>query len=108
MLHIQDNKISLTRGDTAYLNVSVEIDKKPYEMQEGDTLTFSIKKSTSDKTPLVEKTISGGTRIHIEPSDTSGLEYGKYKYDVQLDKANGDVFTIIEPTAFVVLEEVTH
>lgn len=107
MLHIQDNKISLTRGDTAYLNISVEIDEKPYDMQSDDTLTFSIKKSTSDETPVVQKTITGGTTIHIEPKDTSGLAFGKYKYDVQLDKSNGDVFTIIEPTAFVILEEVT-
>lgn len=107
MLHIQDNKIGLTRGDTAYLNISVEIDGKPYNMQEGDALTLSIKKSTSDETPVVKKTITSGTTIHIEPKDTSGLEFGKYKYDVQLNKANGDVFTIIEPTAFVILEEVT-
>ncbi len=107
MLHIQDNKISLTRGDTAYLNISVEIDGKPYDMQEGDALTLSIKKSTSDEMPVVQKMITSGTTIHIEPQDTDDLAFGKYKYDVQLDKANGDVFTIIEPTAFVILEEVT-
>lgn len=110
MLNITENRISLTRGDTAYLDIEVKIDGNAYELQEDDTLTLTVKKKPSDTDSepiLIQKVIYGETLFHIEPSDTAELPFGKYKYDVQLNKANGDVFTIIEPTLFIVLEEVT-
>ena len=44
--------------------------------------------------------------IKISPDDTKNLDYGQYFYDVQVTMANGDVATVIPPTAFNILEEV--
>jgi hypothetical protein len=105
----EDGSIELTRGDTAYLNVEITDDtgKAEYAMQPGDTLTLSVKKQYTDAKPCIQKIITDGKLFHIEPSDTSGLEFGKYKYDVQLTTESGDVFTVIGPETFEIKAEVT-
>ena len=111
MLYIgNDGVVRLTRGDTARLSVSAinEVTNEPYIFEDGDTLTLTIKKSTKDTTPLVQKTITGSNIFSIDPADTSSLSFGNYKYDVELTTYGGDVYTIIEPTTFELLQEVTY
>ena len=111
MLYIEaDKTIRLTRGDTAYLTVALSTNQSSshYTMDENDVLTFSIKrKPKTDIDCLVQKVVKGFNIFHIEPEDTKNLAFGKYKYDVQLTTASGDVYTVIEPTTFEVMEEVT-
>lgn len=40
--------------------------------------------------------------------DTNTLDFGKYKYDVQLTTESEEVYTIIEPSIFEILPEVTY
>lgn len=110
MLRIEsDGSVSLTRGDTARLTVSIsnETDGNEYAIQSGDTLTLTVKKSTKDEEPALQKVLDGTSTFHIEPKDTAHLAFGKYKYDVQLNTASGDVYTVIDSTTFEILEEVT-
>lgn len=110
MLYVEDdNTIRLTRGDTAYLEIPIvnDITKEEYVISPDDTLTFSVKRSVKDTNVIFSKTIRGANIIHITPDDTRQCEFGKYKYDVQLTTAEGDVYTVIEPTCFEVLSEVT-
>lgn len=110
MLYIESNNvIRLTRGDTAKLTVPIEndLDNSSYVMDELDTLTFTIKKSVKDNENLVQKVVTGSNNFHIKPEDTDSLPFGKYVYDVQLTTAGGDVYTVIEPTSFEILSEVT-
>ena len=110
MLYIESNNvIRLTRGDTAKLTVPIEndLDNSSYVMNEQDTLTFTIKKSVKDNENLVQKVVTGSNNFHIKPEDTDSLPFGKYVYDVQLTTAGGDVYTVIEPTSFEILSEVT-
>ncbi len=102
--------ISLTRGDTAKLTVFPTIgegeEKQPYAVQEDDVLTFTVKKKYGDDVPLIEKKLTGSTTFHIEPKDTKGLDFGKYKYDVQLTTASGENYTFIDRKDFIITEEV--
>lgn len=111
MLYVQpDGTIKLTRGDTAWLTVDIDNAStgEPYELDEDDELVLTVKASTKDDSPiLIQKTINGSKVFHIEPDDTKDLKYAKYKYDIQLTTIAGDVYTIIEPSAFEVLAEVT-
>lgn len=110
MLYIkEDGTIRLTRGDTARLTVPItnSTNNSEYEMQTDDTLYFSVKKSAKESEYLFQKIADGSNSIHIEPEDTAGLSFGKYKYDVQLTTAAGDVYTVIEPSVFEVMEEIT-
>lgn len=110
MLYINDDgSIQLTRGDSARLSIIIENDITggEYKVTDTDTIRFTIKRSTSDPMPCVQKVVKGTTNFYIEPSDTKDLSYGKYVYDVELTTASGDVYTVIVPTTFKILKEVT-
>lgn len=105
MLKITKNKIQLTRGDTAQIKLAVTQDGQPYDFEK-DTVVFSVKTSTTTPQYIFQKTVKDGV-ILIRPEDTENLQYGSYKYDVQLTTEAGDVCTIIPPDIFEVMPEVT-
>lgn len=104
-----DGSIELTRGDSAHLSVSItnDVDGTAYEVQPEDKLFLSVKKTVNDAEPCLQKVVQGNTTFHIKPEDTSALNFGKYKYDVQLETADGDVYTVLGPETFELLSEVT-
>lgn len=106
MYNIDERKvISMIRGDTAEFDIELIDDEGDvYVLVPGDVITFTVKKNTSSSDVLIQKE---GPHISIEPEDTSSLAYGSYKYDVQFTAANGSVDTVIPPTTFKILEEVT-
>lgn len=110
MLYIKGKTIMLTRGDTAYLTfpLVLKTDGTPYEMKPDDELVLSIKRYITDEEAAMRKESKGSNIFHIEPSDTANLSFGKYKYDVQLNTANGDVYTVIDVDTFEILQEVTR
>lgn len=109
MLTIKGNDISLTQGDTAYLNVAlVYEDRTPYVLHEGDTITLSIKRSLLDEDYALQKKVNAGETIVFNPEDTDGLGTGKYVYDVQLDTTNNERFTVVPTSNFYLMKGVTE
>ena len=104
---INDNIIRITRGDTGYFSVKLFKDGKDYTLGDKDTLVFSVKRRTTDSETLIRKELLASTLIRINPVDTKDLQYGTYYYDVQVTFENGDVNTVVQPTRFIILEEVT-
>ena len=108
-----DGVISMIRGDTASFDIIVYTENDQgelveYELEPGDRLDFTVKKSTKVEEKLISKIANEQSQhIVIDPSDTEGLKYGTYKYDIQFTSASGLVDTIIPPTDFNILEEVT-
>jgi hypothetical protein len=107
VLYINGKTIQLTRGDTAYLHVPLRTTDGSYTIDPTDTLTFSVKKNTRATDYIFQKENVGDDVFHIEPSDTAEVAFGKYTYDIQLTMSNGDVFTVVPPSTFEVLAEVT-
>ena len=110
MLRIsENNEIALTRGDTAYLKVPIinSDTGEEYVMASGDTETLTVKRTIKDEHICFQKTVTGTNSFHIEPEDTKDCDFANYKYDVQLVLVNGDVYTVVEPACFKILEEVT-
>ena len=115
MLYINGTEVQLTRGDTAYLKIPLRLKLyddngepyyEPYEMKPEDTLTLTVKKSTKDTVVCFQKETKGSNVFHIKPEDTCDCEFNKYTYDVEIH-TNGDTFTVIEPSCFKILPEVT-
>jgi len=115
MLQIDGTAITLTRGDSATISVSATIDgtspPTSYTFQVGDKVKFTVKQSAKDTEELISKEITvatAGTSVEISlaPNDTKQLEFGKYKYDIQLTKANGWVDTIVTKSTFKVGDEI--
>jgi predicted secreted protein len=110
MLYItEEGVIRLTRGDTATISVSIENDTTgdAYSLEENDVLVLSVKKSFDDPAPCIQKRLTGTSTFSFSPIDTSSLHFGQYFYDVELTTSTGEVYTIVEPTCFEILKEVT-
>ena len=106
----KDNTIHLTRGDTARFSIGQivnTITNTNYTPTAEDTVTMTIKKTVLQADPCVQLIVPGGEVLHIKPEDTKAMAFGNYVYDIQITMADGDVYTIIPPTTFELLKEVT-
>ena len=115
MLNVENGVITLTRGDSAYLNFRLTTqDGEAYQLQEGDLLRLTVRAQADSSCPVLLEAESTDETILLKPEQTEQLEPGKYSYDVQLQTAAGDVFTILGATGvsprlknFVICPEVT-
>lgn len=107
-----DSSISLTRGNSADLSISISYDDgEPYIMSEGDVVCFTVRNS---KNQIVLKKVysdedmigDGSVIIEIKPSDTLDLSIGEYKYDVILVTAEGNAYTFIGKARFFLIEAI--
>ena len=74
------------------------------EMDEGDVLLFGVKRFPENKKYQFLKTLTkddynpnlGGYIIVIKTEDTKDFVFDKYYYDVGLQTAEGDFYTVVE------------
>lgn len=94
---IEGTDITLTRGDTLYVDITITKNGELYIPQEGDTIRFAMKHKYTDADVLIIKEIPIDTlQLKIEPQDTKNLTMGKtYVYDIELTNQYGDVDTFI-------------
>ena len=102
--------ISITRGDTPSFTVSVaDASGAPYELKDGDRLTFTVKRSTKPADPVIIQRVMDaetGPSFQLTSEETS-LDYGTYRYDVELQTAGGGTYTVVKPDKLTITEEVT-
>ena len=118
MLTIEDEKIYLTKGDDAAIEMTITDSMgQPYTMQEGDTLTLTVRGLPDDSSPVLLTATSVTSTIVIPSSDTSSLTVGEYSCDVQLKNAAGHRYTLYPTTLyskvknwknFIIMPEVTY
>ena len=107
MHKISGNNITLTRGDTLKVKVDLYENNEAYTPEAGDVIRFAMKKQYSDANPILNITIPNATQIlTIEPNDTKTLEFGEYKYDIEITKTDGTVDTFIAEAVFTIAPEV--
>ena len=108
MLIIKNNRIYITRGDTATLQLGLEtINNSKASIEDGDTIVMTVKKLASDTEPLIQLTADESGQFAIGPEDTKQLNAGVYMYDVQLTR-DGNIYTVIPQNYFEIKEEVTQ
>lgn len=102
-------RILLTRGDSAKFSVSINniFSGSEYEMKDTDILRMTVRRNENDPEILVQKEVVGSNNIYIRPEDTEEMFFGDYMYDVELT-IDDDVFTIITPSPFKLLTEITY
>ena len=54
---VSGTTISLTRGDSLIIQISVNQEGKSYEVKPGDKIRFAMKKDLQDSEPLIMKQI---------------------------------------------------
>ena len=106
---ISGTDITLTRGDSLFLQISLKKNGEPYTPAEGSRIRFAMKQSYKDPDSevLLEKQIPLDTLIlEFEPQDTKPFPMGKtYVYDIELTDEHGHVDTFIQGT-FTIGKEV--
>lgn len=107
MIKIVDGNIYLTRGDSALLEITIkDEDGQTWEPTSTDKVIFCIKTNATDPEPLVTiQAPEEDTDITIMPSDTKDLTYGQYIYDVHVETAAGNIYTVIANKVFEVGKE---
>jgi hypothetical protein len=112
---IDNTKITMTRGDTLLVAVSMVKDGEDYLPTSGDVVRFAVKnkkmtmgnKEYSDPEPIILKNIPIATMVlELEPEDTKNLSFGEYVYDIEITFANGRVDTFITNSPFILAPEV--
>lgn len=107
MVSVDNNKVTMTRGDTLRLKVNIWVNEELYTPEVGDVVRFAMKHNVlnadgtdfADAEPLVEKPIPNDTLIlELVPNDTKPLGFGKYAYDIEITFADGTVDTFISET----------
>lgn len=107
MYRVVNNNISIIRGDSATITLSVtDAQGEPYTILPTDTVTMMVRQTPTSEV-VMSKTFTDGT-LNIAPADTSNLPCGNYVYDVQLVHEDGWTDTIIPVHQFIVLPEVTY
>lgn len=108
MVSIYGTTITMTRGDTVSIGVSIlQADGTEYILRAGDSVRFAVKKDYLDTEPLILKTLDNlDPKIELLPEDTKDLSFGKYVYDVELTKEDGTVDTFINKAVLNITEEV--
>ena len=94
---IKGTDITLTRGDSLFLQLSLKKDGDPYTPEAGSTIRFAMKAKYTDTDVVLLKSIPIDTLLlEIEPEDTSDLPMGaSYVYDIELTDSNGKVDTFL-------------
>ncbi len=107
-IDLDTNNITIIKKDTASLEIALD----NYKLTEGDRVIFTIAKEVEQENPLVqiivtEFTEEGGAIINLTSEDTD-LDIDSYKYDIQLDLADGRRDTVVGPAKFKVIGGVTY
>lgn len=110
---VEGTNIRMIRGDTESICIGMRNTQGeivPFE--QGDTVYFTVKTSTSSSERIVQKVVTqfvdGVAFIVLQPDDTRGLQARPYIYDIQVTRADGVVKTIVPPSRFCLVGDVTH
>lgn len=115
MIKVKGTTITMTRGDTLVLTLTLTKDGEAYVPEAGDAIRFAVKHTAmnderseyTDQNPLLEKSIPTDTlTLRLDPADTKALGFGTYVYDIQLTHADGAVDTFIAEATLKLTPEV--
>ena len=114
IMKIVGRDIYLIRGDSASLLIRLqEKNGAPHPLAEGDTIYFTVKQTATDMEKVLQKVIKefteeGVAEINFLPTDTKNLDFGQYKYDIQWNRVDGSVQTLVPVSKFWLMEEITY
>lgn len=111
-MEINGKNIRLVRGDSDSITVQLSEGNEAKPLVVGDRVYFTVKKSPYESAKVLQKTITefvdGKAIIPITHDDTKDMEFKSYVYDIQITFADGTVKTIVPPSQFEIMPEVTY
>ena len=108
MLTIKGNQIFLTRGDSMLIKLSLENeDGTDYTPSESDKIYFRLKKFATYTDILIEKQLSN-MMLELTQEDTAMLNFGTYRYEIELVTTDNRHYTVICDQPFTIEEELEN
>lgn len=104
---VNGTDLSMTRGDSEEIVVRLS----GYTLKQGDLIEMTVRPNALSQRALYKRVTNfeeNQAVISIDPKDTQTMNFGDYVYDIQLTYDNGKVKTIVTPSTFTILEEVTY
>ncbi len=95
MFMVENNNITITKGDSGFFNISFENgDGTKYVPKPDDKIIFTVKrKKASYYTVVLEKQ---GEKIVFYKQDTEKIPSGEYVYDIVIKKGSNERCTALE------------
>jgi hypothetical protein len=91
--------IELTRGDSKSITVIIKQNGIKVSLVTGDKIYFSVKRKQTQTEYDIQKEVTtfsnGEAIINLLSTDTT-INEGLYLYDIQYNKASGEVYTIVK------------
>lgn len=110
MIKINKTEISITRGDSAYIEFALKDNSgNTITLQANDRVRCQVRDKV-DGNLIFEGLIQyqdNKVIWKIRPSDTADEQIGTYVWDAQLEYSSGDIFTFVDVSKFIILPEVT-
>lgn len=98
---MRNNEIKMTRGDYAAFHFHREDAEGKVILEKATAVYFTVKVSAQDETLAFQKTLddmtfdeNGEYHFAVEPTDTNGLGYGDYVYDLEVIASDNPKQTI--------------
>lgn len=112
-MEFKNRDITIVRGDSGSILVGMyNEDGTVVPFVTGDTVYFTVKTDVNTVTKIFQKTITtfsdGLATVDILPADTKTTPLGRYVYDVQLSKSATNITTLVVPSPFIIVGEVTY
>lgn len=105
--------IRIVRGTTNGVSIAItdEATGDPYVLGEGEILRFGVKNLPTETTYIFTKEVTEANEgdeyvFTIDPSDTIGLSFGSYWYDIGLQSGD-DYYNIIPASSFELVYNIT-
>lgn len=108
MMMVKGNQIFLTRGDSLFIKLSLEKeDGSDYIPSDSDKIYFRLKKYATSTDILIEKQIINMI-LELTPDDTKKLDFGTYRYEIELVTGDDRHYTIIADEPFAIEKELEN
>lgn len=103
--------IYLTRADSAEFGIDIlDADDNPIEITAEDTIRCQVRTEPTTGELLFSSIIADNSdpKWQIAPSDTAELDPGEYYWDGQVEFSTGEVYTFVNVSKFIVMDEVAQ
>lgn len=94
MIIINNNNISLSRGNNAIIDVTMIKDGESYTLASGEKIMFHVKRKNEFNKVVLSKE-STENSFYIAPSDTATMGLGSYVYSITYYGNGGEIDTFI-------------
>lgn len=110
MIYINKTEIQITRGDSAYLTFNLkDTQGRTVTLSAYDNVRCQVR-DQADGNLLFEGQVERDNDVfvwHIRPENTNDADIGTYYWDAQVEYVNGDIYSFVPVSKFIILPEIT-